>query len=210
MSKTYRLTLPFTEESVRSLSTGDMVYLDGEVVITAGLPTHQRIVDQLDRGEPMPMDLNGAALLHFGGYSREVSGKTEVVYMNPTTSTRFNPYMPRIIEAFGLRVVGGKGGLDAATTRVMKDIGCVYLSFPGGVCTLYSQAIREVMEVGWRDLLLHYRLVKLRVAGLGPGTVAIDAHGNSLYDQLQAEAARRMTGIMRELGGEHGKGSAKS
>jgi fumarate hydratase subunit beta len=146
-------------------------------------------------------------LLHFGGYSQELSGKTEVSYMNPTTSTRFNPFIPRIIEAFGLRVVGGKGGLDHATTRVMQKIGCVYLSFPGGLCTLYTQAIREVVAVGWQDLLLHYRLVKLRVADLGPGTVAIDAHGNSLFDQLQAEAARRLPGILRQLGESQGKGS---
>jgi fumarate hydratase subunit beta len=205
MSQTHSLSLPLTEQSVRALRAGDMVYLDGEVVITAGLPTHQRIERCIDAGETLPIDLAGAVFLHFGGYSHEVNGKLEVVYMNPTTSTRFNPYMPKIIRAFGLRAVGGKGGLDSASARAMQEFGCVYLSFPGGACTLFSRAIREVVAVGWQDLLLHYRLLKLRVEGLGPGTVAIDAHGNSLYDELQSEAARRLPQIMETLNADRGK-----
>ena len=199
MSQTHHLSLPLTEQSVRSLRAGDMVYLDGDVVITAGLPTHQRMAQCIDADEPLPIDLSGAVLLHFGGYSHEVNNKLEVVYMNPTTSTRFNPYMPTIIRSFGLRAVGGKGGLDRASARAMQESGCVYLSFPGGACTLFSRAIREVVAVGWQDLLLHYRLLKLRVEGLGPGTVAIDAHGKSLYDELQSEAARRLPQIMASL-----------
>ena len=81
----------------------------------------------------------------------------------------------------------------------MQETGCVYLSFPGGLCTLYTNAIREVSAVEWRDLILHYRLVKLRVENLGPGTVGIDAHGNSLYEGLQADASRRLPDIMAGL-----------
>ena len=200
-----RLTLPLTDTVVRSLRAGDMVYLDGEVIITAGLPTHVRIMEYIDAGEPLPIDLGQAVFLHFGGYSHETNGKLEVVYMNPTTSTRFSPFMPKIIRSFGLRAVGGKGGLDAASARAMQETGCVYLSFPGGACTLFSQAIREVMAVGWQDLLLHYRLLKLRVEGLGPATVAIDAHGNSLFDQLQADALQRLPSIMDTLNAERDK-----
>src|SRR5208283_2070151 len=98
------------------------------------------------------------------------------------TSTRFNPYMPKMIRHFGLRAVGGKGGLDTQTVQVMKEVGCVYLSYLGGGCAVLSESIKEVVAVEWQDLVLHYRLVKLRVEGLGPGTVGIDANGNSLYD----------------------------
>jgi fumarate hydratase subunit beta len=209
MSTNHRLQLPLTEDAVRSLRAADLVYLDGEIVITAGLPTHQRIVQHIDAGQALPIDLTGAVLLHFGGYSREVDSKLEVVYMNPTTSTRFIPYMPKIIRTFGLRAVGGKGGLDTESARAMQATGCVYLSFPGGLCTLYSDAIREVTAVGWQDLLLHYRLVKLRVAGLGPATVGIDAHGNSLYDDLQAQAAGRLERIMESLNADRGKSVPK-
>ena len=38
---------------------------------TAGLPTHVRILDALERGEPLPFDLKGGALFHLGSYNVE-------------------------------------------------------------------------------------------------------------------------------------------
>jgi len=199
MSAVHHLTLPLSEAQVRQLQAGDLVYLSGELIMTAGLPTHQRMLDYVERGEPLPIDLTGEMLLQFGGYQREVEGRMQVVYINPTTSTRFNPYMPRLIRSLKLRAVGGKGGLNAASARAMQETGCVYLSFPGGGCTLYSNAIREVMAVEWKDLLLHYRLTRLRVENLGPGTVGIDAAGHSLYDRLQVDAEQRLPQILAQL-----------
>jgi fumarate hydratase subunit beta len=199
MSTVHRLKLPLTEAQVRELRTGDLVYLSGDIIMTAGLPTHQRMLDYVDRQESLPINLTGQVLLQFGGYQREVDGRMEVVYINPTTSTRFNPFMPRLIRGLKLRAVGGKGGLDAASARAMQESGCVYLSFPGGGCTLYSNAVREVVAVEWRDLLLHYRLTQLRVDQLGPGTVGIDAAGHSLYDGLRSDAERRLPEILAQL-----------
>ncbi len=199
MSAVHRMTLPLSEADVRGLRAGDLVYLSGELIMTAGLPTHQRMSDYIDRREPLPIDLTGQVLLQFGGYQREVDGRLEVVYINPTTSTRFNKLMPKLIRGLKLRAVGGKGGLDAACAQAMRETGCVYLSFPGGGCTLYSNSIREVVAVEWRDLLLHYRLTKLRVEQLGPGTVGIDSTGQSLYDNLQSDAERRLPEILAQL-----------
>jgi fumarate hydratase subunit beta len=198
-SVTHHLTFPLSHAQVSLLHAGDLVYLNGEIVITAGLPTHRRILEYLDAGKPLPIDLHGAALFHIGSYSRESQGKFEILYINPTTSTRFNPFMPRFIREFGLCAVGGKGGLDAECTRAMREAGCVYLSFLGGSCTLLSEAIREVISVSWNDLIPHYRLAKLRVEELGPATVGIDAHGRSIYDELQVEAKRRLPAIMAAL-----------
>lgn len=199
MTTTHQLTLPLDEATVRSLQIGDMVELSGELVLIGGMPTHERLLEFLASGEALPIDLRHAAVLHFGGYNIEQDGEVKLLYLNPTTSSRFNPYMPTLIRGLGLRLVGGKGGLDAASTAAMKEAGCVYLSFPGGGCTLFTNAIRDVVSVAWKDLIVHYRLVKLRVEGLGPGTVAIDAHGNSLYDGLQATATERLPEIMRGL-----------
>jgi fumarate hydratase subunit beta len=199
MMETHRLTLPLTETAVRALTAGDFVTLDGEIVITAGLPTHQRIIEHMQAGRPLPIEIAGGTLLHLGSYSRDRDGKFEVLYMNPTTSTRFNALMPPIIRHFGLRAVGGKGGLDRACADAMREIGCVYLSFLGGGAALLSDAIKEVVAVAWDDLVAHYRLVKLRVADLGPLVVAIDSKGNSLYDQLQQSARARMGDILQDL-----------
>jgi fumarate hydratase subunit beta len=196
---THRLTLPLSEEAVRALRVGDLVVLDGDIVITAGLPTHQRILDHLEAGKALPMDLTGAAMFHLGSYSRDVGGKFEVLYMNPTTSTRFNPFMPTFIRRLGLRAVGGKGGLDAASAAAMKEVGCVYLSFLGGGAPLLSAAIEAVVDVQWADLIAHYRLVKLRVRELGPLTVGIDSTGANVYEDLKAGAQQKLDGLLDEL-----------
>jgi len=202
MVTTHRLRLPLNEGTVRSLRAGDLVILDGEMTITAGLPTHERIQRHLDAGIPLPVDLAGGALFHLGSYSRDGDAGFEVLYMNPTTSTRFNGYMPGFIRRLGLRAVGGKGGLDRACAQAMQEAGCVYLSFLGGGCPLLSDAIRSVVSVHWTDLIAHFRLVTLRVEALGPLTVGIDAHGASLYDTLHDAAAARMPAIMAALRAE--------
>ena len=166
--RTHRMTFPLSAADARELRAGDQVVIDGEIIATAGMPTHERLLRCLDGAEPLPMQLHGASLFHLGSYSRESGNGLELLYINPTTSTRFNPYMPRLIEDFQLHAVGGKGGLDERSTRAMQAAGCVYLSFLGGGATLHTQAIREVLEVGWPDMLMHYRLVRLRVEGLGP------------------------------------------
>jgi fumarate hydratase subunit beta len=194
------LRMPMSREDARSLRAGDMILLDGEIVITAGLPTHHRILDCAERGVDPPISLRDGSLLHLGSYSRDApDGGLEVLYMNPTTSTRFNPLMPRLIRHFGLTATGGKGGLDRACADAMREVGCVYLSFLGGGAPLHSAAIRAVREVAWNDLVAHYRLVRLAVEGLGPVTVGIDAHGTSLYETLSEGARARLPDILAGL-----------
>jgi fumarate hydratase subunit beta len=111
-----------------------------------------------------------------------------------------------LIPGFQWHAVGGKGGLDLACAKAMQDVGCIYLSFLGGGCTLLSAAIEEVLEVGWADMLVHYRLARLRVRGLGPATVGIDAHGRSLYAEEQQTAMDRLPQLMDEL--DHARSTA--
>ena len=205
---THRMTFPLSEADARALKAGDQVIIDGEIVVTAGLPTHQRLIGCLDGKEPLPMTLLGQSVFHLGSYSREspvsTEGRTslELLYINPTTSTRFNPMMPRLITELQWHAVGGKGGLDALCVEAMRQTGCVYLSFLGGGATLHTRSVRQVLEVGWSDMLMHYRLVRLRVEGLGPVTVAIDAHGNSTYADAHATAVGRMPEILAALDAE--------
>lgn len=194
------IRMPMSREEARSLRAGDMVLLDGEIVITAGLPTVQRLVACAEEGRAPPIPLAGGSLMHLGSYSRDTAdGGLEVLYMNPTTSTRFNGLMPRLIRHFGLTAVGGKGGLDAACVEAMREVGCVYLSFLGGGAPLHSSAIEAVREVAYPDLVAHYRLVRLAVRGLGPVTVGIDAQGNSLFDSLRHAAEARLPEILARL-----------
>lgn len=199
------IRLPMTPAEARRLRAGETVLAEGEIVITAGLPTHQRLLACLEEGRDPPFPVAGGSLLHLGSFSQDTAGGGfEILYMNPTTSTRFNALMPRLIRGYGLTAVGGKGGLDAACREAMQEVGCVYLGFLGGGAPLHTAAIRAVREVAWNDLVAHYRLVRLAVEGLGPLTVGIDAHGNSLYERLQAEAAERLPAILARMATERG------
>jgi fumarate hydratase subunit beta len=197
--QTHRLQFPLSEADARRLRAGDLVTLDGEIVITAGMPTHERLLRCLDGCEALPMDLHEASVMHLGSFSRETDGRFEVLYLNPTTSTRFNPFMPRLLRGFRWHAVGGKGGLDAASADALREVGGVYLSFLGGGCTLLSQAIEHLVQVGWSDMLTHYRLVRLKVRGLGPTTVGIDAHGRSLYDEEKSAVQARRAAILAQM-----------
>jgi fumarate hydratase subunit beta len=197
MMITHELTLP--TDSVRDLKAGDLVRLTGEIVISAGLPTYRRLLAELREGIAPPLDLHGHALFHVGSQGEEIDGHYRLDYMNPTTSTRFNAEMPELIRGLGLRFTGGKGGLGEESVAAMRETGCVYLSFLGGGCTLLSDAIREVTGVYWTEMVSHYRLVRVKVEDLGPLTVGIDTHGNSLYHDLRHQAQERLPAILAHL-----------
>lgn len=200
MAENHRIQLPASEADITRLKVGDLVVLDGEITTTAGLPTHHRIMEAIGGERDLPFPLDGAALCHLGSYSEDQSdGSFRILYMNPTTSTRFNPLMPRIIRHFGLRIVMGKGGLDRECAKAMQDVGCVYLSILGGGAPLHSDAIREVVDLGWDDLVAHYRLVRIRVEGLGPLTVGIDAHGNNGFLDRQEKAMGMIPELMAQM-----------
>jgi fumarate hydratase subunit beta len=187
------LKLPLSRTDVEGLELGEMVLVSGQATMTIGLPTHKRMLEHLEAGTPLPVDLRDGAFFHLSCFNRELpDGSHEALYLNPTTSTRYNAYMPRLVEGYGLRLVGGKGGLDRASVEALQRQGCAYLSFLGGGCTLLSQAIRRVVSVHWTDYISQFRLLTLELSELGPATVAIDAHGHSLYEQLHAQATQRL------------------
>jgi len=199
MNRIHDLTLPLTREQVLDLRLGDMVRLSGEITVSIGLPTHKRLAQAIDDGAPLPVDLRDGAFFHLSTYVNETANGPEALYLNPSTSTRYNPWMPTLIRGLGVRLVGGKGGLDDASAMALRDCGCAYLSFPGGGLNLLSRGLRRVVAMNWTEYISQFRLLTLEVEQLGPATVAIDAYGNSLYTQLHERAIERMPGIVDVL-----------
>jgi fumarate hydratase subunit beta len=194
-----RLTLPLTHETARNLHVGDRVILDGEMIATAGFPTHQRILEALDGSRELPFPLEGRAVFHLGSSCHEKDGRWLPNYVNPTTSTRFDAFMPRIIRELRLTSVGGKGGMGSACVEAMRAVGCVYFAMPGGASPLLSEGVVERLETGWDDLIEQFRLSRFRLRDFGPVVVAIDAHGRSLYQTLRDRAVERLPSILRDL-----------
>lgn len=193
------LDAPLTPGVARSLNCGDVVFLTGEFVGTAGHPTHKRLYEAIAHGEAPPIDLDGAAFFHLGSMSEETDGRIRPRYVNPTTSTRFDAFIPTIVRHFGITALAGKGGLGPECVAAMQEVGCVYFSMIGGSAPLLTEGVREVVETGWDDLIMQFRLTRFRVEKFGPLTVAIDAHGRSIYDDLSRSAHERLPGIMARL-----------
>ena len=195
----HHLQLPITPDHARALAVEDVVYVTGEITATGGLPGHKRVAQCLAERKPLPVRPTGS-FFHLPTMMEESgAGGYRVEYVNPTTSMRFASFMPDFVRGLDLRIVAGKGGLDAATLAAMHEVGCVYLSLLGGGSPILTAAIRDVLEVAWLDLPSHFRLMTLRVEDLGPLTVGMDAHGRSTYERLAAQAEKRMPEILADL-----------
>ena len=68
----------------------------------------------------------------------------------------------------------------------------------GGAAALETTQIEEIEEVMWEELMPEC-LWKFRVKDFGPLTVGIDAHGNSLYHDVQAAAGEKLKEIFARL-----------
>ena len=199
MNKTHYLSVPFLPNDLEVLEIGDLVFLSGEIIVTVGLPTHKRMRDYLVSGRALPINFENSMLCQVGCYVEEKNGIMQSRYINPSTSTRFEPYLPEIIEGTGIKAVGGKGGVGPKTIKAMKEHGCIYLSFIGGASALTSDAVKEVLDIKWNDFIMQFRLIKLRIEKLGPLNVGVDIKGNCLYTDLQARAQENFEDLMKEL-----------
>ena len=79
-----RIRAPFDDETARSLRAGDRVLITG-TILAARDAAHKRLVDTLDRGEKLPVDLKGQVVYYVGpspaqpGQARE---KTYQAYLD--------------------------------------------------------------------------------------------------------------------------------
>ena len=190
-----RITFPADEETIRSLHAGDSVLVDGHIIGIRDR-TQIRIFDQ---GVEPPMDLRGAFLLHTAPGVRKVGpGKYEPVSIGTTTSARMVRFTEPLGRDYGVRAICGKGGLPDEAIEPMKKLGMVYFAIVGGAAALETTQIEEIEEVAWEELMPEC-LWKFRVKDFGPLTVGIDAHGTSLFHDVQEAAKKRLEDLYARL-----------
>lgn len=184
----YKLTTPLSEDAVRQLRLGDTVSLDG-VMFGIRDATQIRIFDE---GIAPPVDLTGSVCLHTApGVRKLADGTYEKLSIGTTTSARMDRFAPGLFEKYGVRAIVGKGGLLDGSVEAMARSGAVYLAIVGGAAALATLQIDAIEAVWWEDLMPEC-FWQFRVKDFGPLIVAIDAHGNSLYKNVQERAAGRI------------------
>jgi fumarate hydratase subunit beta len=194
----YKLRIPVSEETVRKLGVNDTVYLSGTIV-TMRDESHRRALDFYKQGKQLPINLEGLAVFHCGPLMKKEGKGWRVVAAGPTTSMRMDFFEDEFIKNFGVRVVVGKGGMGKKTVDAMKRYGAVYGAFTGGAGVLAAKAIKQVKGVEWSDLGMPEAMWILEVEDFGPLTVAIDAHGNNLFEAVQTKADAEKQKIYAKL-----------
>ena len=174
MEKT--ITTPVTRDVARSLKAGDLVKISG-VIYTARDAAHKRMLEELEKGIPLPVDLTDQTI-YFAGPAPAKPGEP-IGSVGPTTSYRMDAYSPKTIE-LGLTCMIGKGARNAAVVDAMKKYGAVYIGAVGGAGALISACVKKCDVVAYPDLgseAIH----RLEVENF-PGIVIIDSEGNNLYE----------------------------
>jgi len=188
------LTTPVSEAAVRALKVGEAVEITG-TLYTGRDAVHK----YLAKGGALPpgLDLRGAIIYHCGPVViKDEAGRWKVVAAGPTTSAREEPYQGDIIRRFGVRGVIGKGGMGARTLAACQEAGAVYLHAVGGAAQVLAEHIKAVRgvyfleEFGSPEAIWEFEVERF------PAVVTMDAHGQSLHEQVfaasQAELARRL------------------
>jgi len=196
----FKLKTPISEEDVRKLKVNDVLYVTG-IIVTARDAAHKKALEQYMQGKPLPIDLQGLAVFHCGPIVKKEGDKWVAVAAGPTTSTRMDQFEDEFIKAFKVRVVIGKGGMGKKTTDALQKYGAVYGAFTGGAGVLAAKAIKNVKTVEWlQDLGMPEALWVFEVEDFGPLTVAIDSHGNNLFEEVKKKAEESRIKIYEKLG----------
>lgn len=188
-----KLTLPVTPDQVRQLKVGDMVLLSG-VLFTGRDAVHKHLYE----GKPVPVDLTGSAIYHCGPVVvKTEDGGWSVRAAGPTTSSREEPYQATVIEKFGVRAVIGKGGMGAKTRAACEKFGCVYLHAIGGAAQVLAERIQAVRGVSMLEEFGSPEAIwELQVEDF-PALVTIDAHGNSLHEEVASHSQAALDGLIK-------------
>ncbi|MDE6441142.1 MAG: FumA C-terminus/TtdB family hydratase beta subunit [Clostridia bacterium] len=170
-----KLTLPLNKVDVLKLKAGDSVSISG-TILTARDCAHKRLTELMDKGEPLPFELNNAVIYYAGpcpAKPDKVSGSC-----GPTTSARMDSYAPRLLDC-GLGAIIGKGEMCDEVKKALMRNTSVYFAAIGGAGALYADTIKASECIAFTDLLSE-SVYKLEVENF-PAVVAMDCYGNTIY-----------------------------
>ena len=173
---TKKIHTPLTREDVRGLKAGDSCLITG-VIYTARDAAHKRLCELLDKGQPLPVDMENA-IIYFVGPTPAKPGQA-IGSAGPTTSYRMDAYSPALIAA-GQTGMIGKGKRGPEVVAAMKEHGAVYFGAIGGCGALLSKCIKKAEIVAYEDLGAE-AIRRLEVEDF-PVVVIIDSEGNNLYE----------------------------
>lgn len=178
------LQLPLTREALSPLRAGDEVLLSG-TLYTARDAAHKRLVQCMQQGKPMPIDVRNQLIYYVG--PAPASPGHAVGAAGPTTSYRMDAYTPQLLDA-GLLGMMGKGKRSQQVIDSMIAHGAVYFGAVGGAAALIARSIVKSEIIAYPDLGAE-AIHRFTVVDF-PALVIIDSIGNNLYETGPSQYAQ--------------------
>ena len=166
-----------TPEDVQSWKPGETVLLNGKM-LTGRDAAHKKMVEMLNAGEELPVDLKGRFIYYVGPVDPvrdEVVGPA-----GPTTATRMDKFTRQVIESTGHLGMIGKVERGPIAIEAIKVNKAVYLMAVGGAAYLVSKAITHAEVLAFPELGME-AIYEFEVKDM-PVTVAVDANGESVHN----------------------------
>jgi fumarate hydratase class I len=165
-----------TPEDVKDWKVGETVLLNGKM-LTGRDAAHKRMIEMLDRGEELPVDLKGRFIYYVGPVD-PIEGEV-VGPAGPTTATRMDKFTRQILESTGLLGMIGKSERGPMAIEAIKDNKAVYLMAVGGAAYLVSKAIVGAKVLAFEEMGME-AIYEFEVKDM-PVTVAVDVNGESVH-----------------------------
>ncbi len=165
-----------TPTDVLEWKTGETVLLSGKM-LTGRDAAHKRMVEMLNNGEQLPVDLKGRFIYYVGPVDPvrdEVVGPA-----GPTTATRMDKFTRQILDQTGLLGMIGKSERGPIAIEAIKDYKAVYLMAVGGAAYLVAQAIKKAEVLAFPEMGME-AIYEFEVKDM-PVTVAVDTKGESVH-----------------------------
>lgn len=196
------LSTPVSEEDIRKLKVGDLVYVSGTIV-TARDEAHLKSLELHGKGEKLPVNFTRIGVFHCGPIMKKnESDEWVTVAAGPTTSARMEIFQDKFIEAFRPAIIIGKGGMGDRTSAACQKYGCVYGAFTGGAALLAARGIKKVENVFWlEELGMPECLWVYQVEDFGPMIVTIDTHGGNLTADVAVKINETRDRLIAEMEG---------
>lgn len=174
------ITAPISEKDTEKLHSGDYVYISG-TIYTARDAAHKRMQEALERGEELPIAMDGN-IIYYMGPSPAREGRP-IGSAGPTTASRMDKYAPKLLD-LGLKGMIGKGKRSQEVTDAIVRNKAVYFAAVGGAGALLSKSIVASEVIAYDDLGTE-AIRKLTVKNF-PVIVVIDSQGANLYETAVA------------------------
>jgi fumarate hydratase class I len=202
------ITIPISDEAIRSLHVGDPVELTG-IMLTGRDAVHKWMVETFIKKTRPPQGndpqvyeeirkyLYQGVLYHCGPVVSGIETREyKFVAAGPTTSIREEPYQADVMKHFHIKGVIGKGGMGAKTLQGCAETPGVYFHAIGGAATFLAQTVQKVLGVyKLEEFGVPEAMWVIEVKSF-PVVVTMDSHGQSKHSLLDESSHKILDDLL--------------